>query len=235
MTVPTHVVIPTRDRLDLCAELTTELILQYEFDKMWVCDNTDAQDAGDHLMLDRRLEIIPAPTMKIYEMWNEGWLRSIRSTKNVGDPVNVAILNDDIRVPDSFLGSLAHALRAPENDDVWCVYPDYTLPLAVGNEVTCVTRTGNTTFRKGGMSGWAFMIKGEKHDTANLPWIDERFQWWCGDDDLAEQIVQCGGEIARVDGLPCEHESEASARLHPELHQVKGEDINRFRGKYGRF
>lgn len=244
MTVPTHVVIPTRDRLDLCAELTTELILQYEFDHMWVFDNSDAQDAADHLMLDQRLHVVPARGWGIYGMWNYGWKKALDETRGImsdtNAPLNLAILNDDIKVPDGFLSLLARPLRLPENDDVWCVYPDYNASLEDWDDYAewipdQLNRTGNATFRKGGMCGWAFMLKGEKHFTDDLPFVDEQFEWWCGDDDLAQQIVKCGGEIARVDGLPLDHVSEATARLHPELHAAKSRDIERFRSKYGSF
>lgn len=229
MTVPTYVVIPTRDRrTDLLPPLVTELLVQYEFDQMAVFDNSPEGDAAQYLMIDRRLKVIPAAGKSIHEMWNEGWARAMALYKKV----NIAFLNDDINVPDAFLSTLAHALRA--DDSRWCVYPDYRVTAAASDPTGTITPTKGT-YQHGGMCGWAFMIRGEMIlEEGITPLFDVDFQWWYGDDDLVRRIDNAGGLVCRVDGLGIDHwgEATASATGNAWTHEAKTLDTKRFREKY---
>ena len=49
------------------------------------------------------------------------------------------------------------------------------------------------------MTGWAFMLAGEKGITA-----DERLVWWFGDDDLDWKSRQAGGTL-RIPGYPVQN------------------------------
>jgi GT2 family glycosyltransferase len=125
----------------------------------------------------------------------------------------LAILNNDIVVPSGFLGYLSSALNAAD-EDVWITYPDYDRPLSAGADVTdppTVRRTSGT-WKLGGMSGFAFMLRPERHDTHGWPLIDESFEWLCGDGDLCTQMQQLGGCAARVEGLPVLHDHRRTSR-----------------------
>jgi hypothetical protein len=225
VTVPTTVVIPTRDnRGTLCASLVTDLLIQYEFDKLLVFDNSDEQDAADHFMLDKRLKVVPAKGKRIYEMWDWGWEMSCALFDKA---VNVAFLNDDIKIPDNFLGALGHAVRS--SDTIGCAYPDYTVRAEESDpRGLYVPTTG--TYRAGGMCGWAFMIRGELR--TRIGPIDTQFEWWFGDDDLERRIREAGFDVVRIPGLGLDHESEATARLHDWTHEAKDRDADRYRAKY---
>lgn len=227
MTVPTVVAIPTRDRFDLLVPLVTELLLQDQHDRLLVLDNSDAQNACEYLVLDKKLSVIPCADMKIYAMWNWAWDWAL---KKYPSRVNVALLNDDILIPENFIGTLSSALRHDKRD-WWCVYPNYHRSLADGVVDLGITATEGT-YKDGGMSGWAFMFRGEIR-YRNVPFIDENFEWWCGDDDFARQVVKRGGQIGRVNGLPVEHPHESTAQNYPELQVAKEADINYLKYKYG--
>jgi len=228
MTVPTVVAIPTRDRMDLLVPLVTELTLQDQHTELWILDNSDAQNVRDHLVLDKKLHVRPCPDMGIYPMWNMAWDLAV---KHYPSRVNVALLNDDIRIPENFIGTLASALRY-DKEEWWCVYPNYHRTLADPVTDEGITATEGT-YKHDGMSGWAFMFRGEimYH---GVPFVDENFVWWCGDDDFARQVVKHGGKIGRVNGLPVEHPHESTVQNYPHLQAAKASDIRYLIKKHGK-
>lgn len=228
--VRNFVVIPTRDNKKACGLLTTELLVQNEADTILVADNSDEQDLQDYVMLNRCLLVMPCKGRSIYEMWNGGLVTCDARAKAEGiTKWNVAILNDDIHVPDLFLSGLSHALRA--HDDLWLVYPDPGLNHQHETPTGEVRRTHGTS-RTGGMTGWAFMVKGEKIVEAGIK-IDEEFEWWGGDDDLAHKIERAGGAQGAVLGLGLDHDNEGTAALpqHAWTHAAKARDVQRLRDR----
>lgn len=220
--------IPTKQRHDLLAPLVSELLDQGELDHLLIYDNTDEQSIHRWLPpVSDVLRILDGSGMTIYQMWNQGWDYAL----TLATEVNLAILNDDITIPSEFIGRMALALRS--NPEWWLVYPDYSLRVADDLQWDEPPRETRGSYKDGGMCGWAFMVRAEKR-RAGLPRIDEQFEWWCGDDDLAHQIELMGGRQGRIVGLPLDHIHEASAALRPDHYQICMRDKERYIKKYGK-
>lgn len=224
MTIKNYVVIPFRDEPELTTRLVRELLEQDEVDELLLYDNgsSSVRFLDSFVKEDHRVRIFSRPRSSIYQMWNEGWKRAVEETH--GQPVNVAILNNDISIPSKFLSTLARWLRS--SDTPWCVYPDYNLALWQSGAQRAVRTVG--TYKDGGMCGWAFMLKGETvHE--GMPYVDEGFEWWFGDDDIVRNIYQLGHEVWRIQGLPLDHHGEATASngLNEWTHAAKERDVRR--------
>lgn len=226
-----HIVVPVRDQLDLTAALLKQLVDE-SFERCWVFDNgsTDGTAvAVQRLSLrDGRFEYVQADGLGIYEMWGQGF----RWAKREGASA-VAFLNNDIRFGPDSIESLRRVIT--QNADVAIAYPDYDLSGPDGQywpSERPAFRLTSGTYRHGGMSGFCFMLRTDVVDWD--PLVDPQFQWWCGDDDLAFNIEERGYTQARVLGLWCEHLNEGTARHHPELAELKGQDMERCLAKWGR-
>lgn len=223
----TVVVVPSI-KLDLAKSIVNQLREQNEFDAFYLFDNSRDQHISKHFSNQSlsNMTVVPAPGMTIYQMWNMGWGLSLL----LDSEVNLAILNDDLTLPAKFLSRLAYALRFR---GVGLVYPDYELPMALDRGTVDALVPTIGTYKDFGMCGWAFMVRAELRANDTLPPIDEQFEWWCGDDDLARQLMLSGWIQAKVLGVGFEHIGEASSRDRPEVELMKGPDIERFKQKYG--
>lgn len=207
--IPRVVVIPTRDRrVDLLPLLIEDLL---HGDDCWiiVMDNSDEQDAAAYLPDSSRLLVHPSPGAGIYQMWNVGWGYALGKAE-FGAPVDVAFLNDDLRVPPNLVGALSDALRS--DDDVWASYPDYRTNVAEDRGSGAVVPTFGV-LRHGGMCGFCFMIRGELLNRGLEP-FNEDFNWWFGDDDIAFQIARAEKKIVRVERVGIEHVGGGSQSRH---------------------
>lgn len=212
--------IPQRDHHHLTRALIEQLLVDGEVDRIILFDN-DSIEPATHTWLQQVSEGLYGDRVElrcrhgdgiIYRLWNEAWADALE----LGPVVDLAILNNDIMVPEGIIGHLSRALRRgvlswrydynpPTSiDDVWISYPDWRIdatrfPVEV-DDPPLVTPTSGT-MRAGGMSGFCFMLKPEAH-LAGLPFIDEKFRWYCGDGDLVDQTQKLGATAARVEGLP---------------------------------
>lgn len=147
--------------------------------------------------------------------WNVGLGYVAASEKFSGDYV-VAVLNDDVIVPENFVQSLASAL---ERHDVVAAFPD-VYGLNTDYTLTWPVRDGLR------MSGFAFAL----HSKAGIM-ADERFVWWYGDNDIEWQARQKGG-VVLVGGLKIQHLYPNSTTT-AELAQQAGRDREAFIEKWG--
>jgi len=208
------VALPMRDHHPLTREVVRRLVADDEFDELVIYDN-GSESKGSITWL-RRVEAGAfGPKVKvrrrkgngvIYKIWNEAWDLALRIGIQRECLVDLAILNNDIVVPEGFLGHLSRALRGA-HDDVWVTYPDYHIADVTKVSVSTppVLTATSGTWRRGGMAGFAFMMKPEKHLTHDWPFIDERFRWYYGDGDLVNEMQVRGATAARVEGLPVRH------------------------------
>lgn len=235
-----HVCVPMRDEHPLTRALVRSLVQDSEFVRLAIFDNGTTAPTGrrwleavEHGRFGAGVEVVRRPRATIYQIWNEAWRDALVAAR-AGTPVELAILNNDIDVPPGFLGHLARALRAAP-DDVWITYPDWRLDPCEGAQPRGLTPTRGT-WRAGGMSGFAFMLKPEKHDSAGWPFIDERFEWLCGDGDLVRQMELRGGTAARVEGLGLRHRRRATSSNGRNAWTLAAgqRDLARSREKYGR-
>jgi hypothetical protein len=152
----------------------------------------------------------------------------VHLAQKAGRPVNVAIINNDLQITPGTIEVLAETMR--KDARIWITYPDYDKPAGTEPHVEGVRFTSGT-YRHGGMSGFIFMLRGEMMTWQ--PLVDERFQWWGGDDDIAFTVEQQGGRQARVVGLGVTHLMEGTARHH-DLGAKKQADLAAVIEKWGR-
>jgi GT2 family glycosyltransferase len=208
MRVSTVVVIPSRYEPARLRKLVRPLNREAE---VIVLDN------GHEPPLDLgRVTVVEARGRGIYAMWNMGWRMALERH----NPVNVAVLNDDIEILPGTITLMARALRAAPR--IGCVYPDPSV------------RSGQLPWRiqltpewdpAGGrsMTGFCFMFKGE----LPLPPFDEGMEWWYGDSEFDESVKLAGYGVARIDKLPITHISDAELNdwaRRPELKEATERD-----------
>lgn len=229
------VVVPVKNEWDLTERLL--VCLEPQPCRVLIIDNgSHDQTARRVSQLQRalwrgRLHRTDRPGWSIYQMWNHGfdWARRQRRT---GAAWHVLLTNNDIQLPPGALS----ALKAPlENDlDAWASYPDYDAPWDAWRGHTAWQPTSGA-FSDGGLFGACFMLAGHR-----FPWLplvtDLTYEWWYGDNHLAEEIEQHGGKQIRVVGLPVKHVNEGTARrLDPgELWRMKYRDRQRWLQRYER-
>lgn len=133
----------------------------------------------------------PAPERNISRWWNVGLGFVADVQRNIPwVEYCVAVLNDDIRIPDRFVTLLAQAL---DDFGVDAAYPDQG---ASGTQRYDRTRAPSLYHR---MSGYAFVLRGSAGIRA-----DETIQWWYGDDDIERQARYGRGTVC-VGDLTVEH------------------------------
>jgi hypothetical protein len=205
--VPTYVIIPQKGKVHMTHNLLSALHRQGDVAGIYVFDNGSTQYEVKETRRVAALtgaEVIMAEGKTIHQMWNEGHERILKHDAN-GQPFNIAVLNNDLRIGPHFLLRQATALRA--DNELLAVCPNYDG--RKGSGVQYVTGT----WGMGGMSGFAFMFKGEQFRTP----FDEKFKWWYGDDDFALRIFDAGKKVGLVYAATVEHLNGGSqtAKDHP--------------------
>lgn len=188
-----------------------------------------ARTAQDRLAVDKggRLQRIEAEGANIHQMWNEGWRAALR---DFGDQVLIAFVNNDIVFRPGTLEVLA---RAVLRNEIWATYPDPRAATADGVRLTGRTFATHGSKRHGGLTGHCFLVKGGIHTIGGLPLFDERFHCWYGDDDFAFRVERAGYQIHCVEGLPCDHQNEATMIHRPEWAERRAADRELFVALWG--
>lgn len=177
------------------------------------------QYAGS-VMVARSVLCRPMIQPNLSKLWNDGLDEADRLATG---PYEVAVLNDDLRVPPGTLEMLAEALRLY---DAAAAFPDVFGELRPGQVDILHEAKPHNLFHR--MTGYCFMLKGE----LGLR-LDERFRWWYGDDDLEWRAAQHGG-VARVGGVTVEHlHPNESTHYSPELTEQTRLDRAAFVEKWG--
>jgi glycosyltransferase involved in cell wall biosynthesis len=178
-----------------------------------------------------RLQFTSRPDGSIYSMWNLGFKWALQ--KRTRGEAFILITNNDIVLPPGALSALAEPLR--RLPDAWVAYPDYDAPWTPERTPGGNWRETRGVLSDGGMFGACFMLAGHR-----IPWrplvTDLSYEWWYGDNHLAEEIEQHGGEQIRVEGVPVLHENEGTAStLDPSiLYGMKYRDRHRWITRYER-
>ncbi len=163
----------------------------------------------------------PIPRESLYRSWNDTIRRALR--RYPGREVDVVLLNNDLRLPDGFLGVLTRPLRSGDGR-VAITYPDTEARLEAGVPSSITLTPTRGLAAQGGMVGWAFAVRAELFGEA-LPFIDERLKFYSGDRDLVHAVETRGYYAARVNGLACRHHWGATRRRRPELDEQKQRDM----------
>lgn len=136
---------------------------------------------------------------------------------------DVAVLNDDAVPPPGWWDAVSGAMRL-HGADAACADPFDRLPqgmtwvLHADAPMTVGTR----------LAGWAMMLRGE-WDGARF---DERFRWWCGDDDISLRARQAGG-LVHVGGYPVPNTGADTSTMGV-LAEQSGRDMAAFVEKHGK-
>ena len=193
--VPTFVVVPMKNRMDLTRRLLQQLHEQGEYDRVFLFDNGSNRATRNALeTLDiPGVEVFDADGWNIHQMWNAGLQEAVRRAW----PCNVAILNNDLELGPEFLSGLGQALRS--DPLLAAVSPNYDGRSGSGVEYTtdiCAGRYDGS----GGLAGFAFMLKGESGYT-----FPEELQWYFGDNDMVMAIRRAGSKAGIVLDTLCVH------------------------------
>lgn len=148
----------------------------------------------------------------ISAMWNHGIRRAKGLAAMAGEAYDVAILNDDVIVPEGWFHTVTRAMRA-HTAVAGCMS---------GGTTEVVVRACDTRLPR--MTGFAFIIRDGVE-------ADERFRWWYGDNGIDWDARQ-GGGVVHVPGT-VEHRHPDSTTVG-ELREIAGQDRERFIEKYGR-
>lgn len=194
-TIPTFVVVPMKNRMDLTRRLLDDLEAQGGYERIFVFDNGSNQKTRNELdtMRRDRVTVVDADGWNIHQMWNRGLDMACAASW----PCNVAVLNNDLHIGPDFLDGLAGPLRADPRLAV--VSPNYDGRDGGGVEYVddmCAGRYDGT----GGLAGFAFMLKGEAGYR-----FPEELQWWFGDNDMLSHVLYAGSKAGIVRDVTVEH------------------------------
>lgn len=187
--VKNFAVIPVRDHLALTKSLVRQLREQGELEKIIVVDNGSANKTREWLEKQDDLVVLDGGNLGIHEMWNLGveWVIEHGGQRR---NVNIAFLNNDLRLGKSFVARLSDALRSDK--DLVAVSGNYDgrergEGLYQRTEDICADRYDGT----GGFAGFAFMVRGEWFQSGYR--FPQECRWWYGDNDLVRAAGVAGG------------------------------------------
>lgn len=178
----TFVVIPVKDQLKLTKSILRQLFEQGDYAEIIVLDNGSNPETKRWLASQNFATVLNAEGMGIHEMWNAG---AVLATKRY-PKVNIAFLNNDLRIGPNFLKGMRDVLRDdPVGYGAVCANYD-------GREGTgsvrlhgiCADRYDGT----GGLAGFAYMVRGELFQQGYR--FPNECKWWFGDNDLTVMLDQ---------------------------------------------
>lgn len=165
-------VIPTYNRPKELMALINQLRYQdVSPERILVIDNSDRIKFVDPLTC-YKFDRDPAP--HIYTMWNDGLAWAYRDS-HLGDGEYldhcVAILNDDIIIPNNFVDRMTEVMTNFQ--------PTIAFPNQSGQRVSLFNKQPGTVDLSHRTAGYCFVVNGNSGIR-----LDEDFKWWYGDDDL---------------------------------------------------
>jgi GT2 family glycosyltransferase len=149
--------------------------------------------------IDSRLKYVDTRGLSLHGQWN-------KALKYAADnvPSNIILSNDDIVISDFLVTKLSEHIRS--NDNFWIAYPANKKQFT---GVADITPTKGTK-ADGGMDGSCFMVKGESFNQG-LPYIDERFVYWGGDDDLVKNVEKMNKIQIRINEVWSDHQESSTS------------------------
>jgi hypothetical protein len=157
--------------------------------------------------------------INISRWWNRGldWVEVQESSEHgmLMDEHHVLVLNADARIAPEGIVRLSHELARSQA---------VMAGPARGNGLYLDERTGPIPIQERA-PGYCFMLKGSARLRA-----DERFAWWCGDDDLQYRARYQGG-VLHVGPVPFTHLGDGVPK--GECLRLAKEDVRKFEELYG--
>ena len=183
MKTKNYIVIPVKDQKDMTTNLLNQLDRQKGYDGIIVLDNGSGEQTKNYLAEQSIARVIDAEGAGIHQMWNMG----VEIAMKGGSNCNITFLNNDLILGDNFIENLEVALRV--GNRLMAISPNYD-----GRSIPCTTIydriCANQYDGKGGVPGFAFMVKGE--------WFAEGYRfpeecmWWFGDNDILNEMLKNG-------------------------------------------
>lgn len=205
--IPTYAIIPTSNRPDVALRCIQSI--RSQVDQIYVIDNGDREimpTEGDYYSVIRFNRKGELPNLSM--LWNMGIVQAQLNATVLREATrwNVVILNDDAVVPDGWVSTVSDRMREA-GAAAGC-----TGSSPHGAGVSRVLRSPGPVPLLERMTGWAFLLAGEKGARAN-----EQILWYYTDDHLDWMSRQLGGMIM-VAGPAVEHLSP-NGQMTPELQE----------------
>jgi glycosyltransferase involved in cell wall biosynthesis len=214
--VPRFAVIPTHDRPRELIRCLESLYPQSDF--IVVIDNACEPRVSSYVRVPKvRVFRSDEQPPNLSELWNIGIKMSHEYTQrdlNARD-WDVAIINDDAVLPPTWWDDVSNAMRQ-YGAQAGCMNGNLPTMIHGPNAVPSVATR---------LTGWAFMLRGESGIHA-----DERFRWWCGDDDISMQARKMSGLVV-VPGTV--ENTLANTTTVGELAAQSARDMQSFVDKWG--
>lgn len=214
------VVVPVRDQLAQTKKLAACLAAQTQPPARVIClDDGSASATRSWVAKQPGWEREDVDGMTIYQAWSYGYWRAER-----GGADDVLVVNNDVVLPPHALEWLSAALSQDELRAA--TYPDFAAPWSekpakLPRRALEVALT-HGVWGSGGLTGFCFMLRASRVSWRPLV-QDQTYQWWFGDNAIAESIERAKLQQAKVLGLPVRHEHEATASGY-DLRVVKERD-----------
>ena len=183
MKTKNYIVIPVKDQKDMTTNLLNQLDRQKGYDGIIVLDNGSGEQTKNYLAEQSIARVIDAEGAGIHQMWNMG----VEIAMKGGSNCNITFLNNDLILGDNFIENLEVALRV--GNRLMAISPNYdgrSIPSTTIYDRICANQYDG----KGGVPGFAFMVKGEWFATGYR--FPEECMWWFGDNDILNEMLKNG-------------------------------------------
>lgn len=151
----------------------------------------------------------------LYTIWNQ--CLELTRQNSVG-----AILNDDIEIDPGSISVIEGAVKAGYPVVGWEAF------IAPSPNPVSNLRRAYGTYRTRGMAGFAFAF-----DPHRVPYFDEEYTWWYGDDDWVQQCISNGLSINVESQCGIKHYTSTSQIARPWVMRDVSQDKQRFVQKWG--
>ena len=221
-----YVVITTIVDPDRTIGLALKYLLDENIKEVAIYDNGHREEDG-HTLLSfandtNRVCYYDTRGLSLHGQWNKALQFALDN-----HPCNIVLSNDDLDIDEGLVSKLSSALDS--NDEYWIAYP--ANKLQYNNSGIKITRG---TKADGGMDGSCFMIKSEAFKSG-MSFVDERFVYWGGDDDIARNVEMMEKQQIRVTNTWSDHMNENTSS-RPEfkwMQEAKENDRILLREKWG--
>ena len=166
-----------------------------------IYDNGHDEEGAERLKLfcepEDKINYVDTRGLTLHGQWN----KALQYAKD-NHPCTITLSNDDLEISDMMVSTVSSVINS--NNDYWIAYP---ANMSQHNNNKPLITKG--TKADSGMDGCCFMIKSQAF-VEGLPFIDERFVYWGGDDDIACNVEAMGKRQVRVNTVWVDHVNSAT-------------------------
>jgi hypothetical protein len=166
-----------------------------------IYDNGHDEEGAERLKLfcepEDKINYVDTRGLTLHGQWN----KALQYAKD-NHPCTITLSNDDLEISDMMVSTVSSVINS--SNDYWIAYP---ANMSQHNNNKPLITKG--TKADSGMDGCCFMIKSQAF-LEGLPFIDERFVYWGGDDDIACNVEAMGKRQVRVNTVWVDHVNSAT-------------------------